>query len=136
MTKEQARRESEPVTQKDTYFQLATAIRDALNVFIASYPAASGATVENAATGVEEADDRGEGWPTDPMTLLEIKSELGLKDHQVVKLRRLYQFPEPRRSNGKYLFSRGEVERWARVQPNPANFAAVLRLRRKRFKRG
>jgi hypothetical protein len=67
------------------------------------------------------------------MTLAEVQFELRLKQAQIVKLRRLWGFPVPIHREGKLIFSRREVLRWASLQPNPNNLAAVLRLRRKRL---
>ncbi|MES2022649.1 MAG: hypothetical protein V4460_15245 [Pseudomonadota bacterium] len=121
--------------QSDAYLQLAKAVRDALNVFISSDTAGHDLTPAVIRTkgklGPADIDDRGADWPSDPMTLQEVKYELRLKEAQIVKLWHLYRFPAPCQSNGTYLFSRREVESWARSQPNPKDFAAVLRLRRK-----
>lgn len=73
--------------------------------------------------------------PDDPMTLREVQFELRLKGSQVVLLRRLWAFPSPWHHGGKIIFSRRAVERWVRLQPNPENLAAVLRLRRRRVSR-
>lgn len=69
--------------------------------------------------------------PDDPMTLSEVKYELRLTEKQIVTLRRLWGFPVPSNGPGHLIFSRREVECWAKKQPNQQNLAAVLRLRRR-----
>jgi hypothetical protein len=72
------------------------------------------------------------GHIPDPMTQQEVEHELRLADRQLVALRRLWGFPQPQTSSKGLIYSRQEVERWARRQPNQSNLAAVLRLRRRR----
>lgn len=69
--------------------------------------------------------------PSDPMSLREIKVELRLTEKQIVTLRRLWGFPVPFDAEDHSVFSRSDVDLWAKRQPNPDNLAAVLRLRRR-----
>lgn len=69
--------------------------------------------------------------PSDPMSLCEVKGELRLTEKQIVSLRRLWGFPAPFDDEDHCVFSRSDVDLWARRQPNPDNLAAVLRLRRR-----
>jgi predicted DNA-binding transcriptional regulator AlpA len=115
---------------------LAAALSSALSQFAgalaeAAKGARSGAPLT--AANDNEIETPEANWPTDPMTLNEVQSELHLKEAQVVKLRRLWSFPAPRHRGGRYVFSRKEIERWVRLQPDQQNLAAVLRLRPKRF---
>lgn len=69
--------------------------------------------------------------PSDPMTLRQIKDELGLTEKQIVTLRQLWGFPAPFNAPESFVFSRVDIDLWAKRQPNSDNLAAVLRLRRR-----
>ena len=62
--------------------------------------------------------------PSDGMTLKEVQRELNLSEKQIITLRRLWGFPQPWHEGGHLLFSREEVRRWVRGQPNPDRAAA------------
>jgi hypothetical protein len=66
--------------------------------------------------------------PGGAMSLREIKVELRLTDKQIVTL--LWGFPVPFDEDHS-LFSRSDVDLWAKRQPDSDNLAAVLRLRRR-----
>lgn len=76
-------------------------------------------------------EERLRSMPGDPMTLCEVKGELRLTEKQIVTLRWLWGFPAPFDDKDHCVFSRSDVDLWARRQPNPDNLAAVLRLRRR-----
>ena len=123
----------------EAYARLALRLCDALSQFLAAttgdQKASSLARCSEAANDDEPVLGPISDLLEDPMTLEEVQFELRLKEKQIVMLRRLWEFPSPRLQDGKLAFSRREVERWARMQPNPNNFAAVLRLRRRRLSR-
>ena len=64
---------------------------------------------------------------SDPMTLEDIQSELGLKQMQLLKLRRVADFPASQYYNHRLGFSRQEVEEWVALQPNRNDLASVIR---------
>lgn len=113
---------------------VASSLRQAMTLLLADTPKrpSLSRTAIIAANDNEEIKAREPKWPDDPMTLKEVQFELRLKEAQIVKLRRLWSFPAPVHHRGKLLFSRREVERWVRLQPNANNLAAVLRLHRRR----
>lgn len=109
----------------------AIALADAADQLLRALDASSSRAVEPAVNDNVKIEALPRSMPTDPMTLREVKAELGLTEKQIVTLRRLWGFPVPCNGQGYLVFSRREVERWAKRQPNPNNVAAVLRLRRR-----
>ena len=65
------------------------------------------------------------------MSLVDVRHELGLTERQITSLRRLWGFPEPWQDGERTVFLRADVDAWVRKQPNQANLAAVLQLRRR-----
>jgi hypothetical protein len=65
----------------------------------------------------------------DVISLRGILIEFGLTQTQVAKLRKRCGFPAPIGRARPMMFRRAEVERWIRSQPDPTNFAIVLRSR-------
>ena len=115
----------------EAYARLAASLCHAMAQFLTDNAAKPG-SVRNRPSdaNASEAVKSGQAkWPKDPMTLNEVKFELRLNEAQIVKLRRLWGFPSPMLHEGRFVFSRGDVESWARLQPNPNKLAAVLRLR-------
>lgn len=121
----------------EAYARLAIGLCDAISQFLVATTgdpkASSLARCLEPANDDDPVVDPVSDLPDDPMTLEEVQFELRLKEKQIVTLRRLWEFPSPWLHDGKLVFSRREVERWAGMQPNPKNLAAVLRLRRRRL---
>jgi predicted DNA-binding transcriptional regulator AlpA len=68
----------------------------------------------------------------DVISLRGLLLEFGLKQPQVLKLRKNWGFPAPIGRARPVMFRRMEVERWARSQPNQNNLAIALRSRTRR----
>jgi hypothetical protein len=129
-------RKTHNLVDEMTCAHLVATLSDALSQFASIIRHAS--SCERECRQIDSANDNEiEGdstcWPDDPMTLAEVVYELRLKQSQIVKLRRVWGFPEPTFRNGGNVFSRREINRWVILQPNPRNLAAVLRLRTNRM---
>lgn len=116
----------------DAYARLALGLCDVLTQFLAATLHTSGIAPFGGETRVANDNQPPElsMWPDDAMTTREVRHELCLKDRHVILLRRLCGFPEPARRNGRLFYSRREVERWVRSQPNQSDLTSVLPRRR------
>ena len=124
------------VHDREPLRQLAASLREAADQLLRALSAPPAVeAIGTAANDNEEAAPSPRRLPDDPMTLEEVKFELRLNDRQVVALRRLWGFPVPCHHAGRLVFSRHEVQRWVKRQPDPTRPAAVLRLRRRRLGR-
>lgn len=119
----------------DPHVQLLVDLCQAMQAFVVTTSAAQSAMAparvpasndDHPPRGVDLRESR------DLLGLADILREFGLKQPQVVKLRDRWGFPPPARLHGRLVFSRTEVESWARSQPNPNNLAIVLRCRKRR----
>lgn len=63
----------------------------------------------------------------DIISLRGILLEFGLKQPQVMRLRKVCSFPEPIGPTRPLMFRRHEVERWVRAQPNQSSPAVIIR---------
>ncbi len=121
---------------RDAHAQLVLQLCEALSVFVAA------TVVEHEAEQVRSFE-----WPVndnisstrtnihfgDVLSLRDILVEFGLKQSQVLKLRKSWDFPAPIGRARPIMFRRSEVEQWVRSQPNRKNLAIVLRSRKRRF---
>jgi hypothetical protein len=117
------------------YAQLALQLCEAIATLIANTTTdrcGAGPSSELAPNDHEEVLVRLESDFRDAIGLRDLLAEFGLNQPQVRKLRERWGFPAPLRPGRPLLFSRTEVERWARVQPNKDNLAIVLRRRKRR----
>ena len=125
-----------PNLDYEAYARLAATLSDALAQFsliLRGCKAADEPEPLNAANDNTEVGLVDESWSGDRMTLQEVQFEFRLKGTQILKLRRFWDFPSPRRRRTKYIFSRPEILRWVGLQPDPQNLASVLRRDRRRF---
>ena len=126
-----------PRFSESQYADLARALSTALANFLGSSNSEPQARFPGtpAANDNDPEIDPGFDPATRGMTLKQVQRELHLGEKQIILLRRLWGFPTPVHHQGHLTFSRARVEAWVRVQPDPDNLAAVLRLRRRRLPR-
>jgi hypothetical protein len=121
---------------RDAHVQLIVKLCDAIKTFVTVIePQAElerGTVLEPAPNDDDEPQaSRDQLWSDDLIGLQGILLEYGLRSPQVAKLRKSWGFPPPLTNGRRLLFSRSEVEKWARSQPNRQNLAIVLRSRRR-----
>jgi hypothetical protein len=116
---------------RDAHSQLVMQLCEALSNFVAATAGETG--IREPAADLPANDDQAPLIPTlgynDIIGLRGILLEFGLKQPQVMTLRKECGFPEPIGPTRPLMFRRDEVERWIRSKPNAGTYAIALRRR-------
>jgi predicted DNA-binding transcriptional regulator AlpA len=123
----------------DAYVRLVSQLCEAISSFANATGECAPAWTGQRAASSNDNGPAAETAPTNsPSNLIgmnDILREFGLKQPQVLKLRQSWGFPSPVTSERKLLFSRSEIQLWAKTQPNRDNLAIVLRSRKRQRSR-